>query len=772
MLTNAQIAQAKAAVNPTTNPTQPLTPEQAKASFGASTQPQNLGQRVAGDISEAGNKINQQITGQGESAGKGAIERGTGAAATAATGVGKVASEVLPKPVRDVGSAVGGAVGQGFNFLQDKLASTKLFSDIGKLEAQGHINPQNNPEFYQLKSALSTASNVGQVAGEVAGAEQVTGGLGTAAKVAKGAVKQVTKSAATVAPEQAAKTAAETAKANMMQAHDMIDKEVRNVGEKYGDVGKALNHAEVTKGSEPVKVLSSYAEGKALPSMSKGGKMNSLPAINYLRTQMKGLGKIKGDLVDTAKQGISVDDFQKTIEDKIKSSNGSQAAKDTQIADISKEMDRLRKSYPDGIPTKEMDKLKTEHANESSSYKTTGFPSRFAPDTHSMVADTARTLVEKQGGEAPIEELNKWITSHHDAIKVLEKMHGKTPHGGMFSRHVGGIAGEIAGMAGGMAIGHPFLGAMAGRGASEAINNILSSHFISNPLKRSIITSMKGENPGVIQKALDFIDSEGKAPGQPTEATSPKVEESTSPNDSKPPGKVQGAIPETSQVDESKITNPIDPKLSPEEKVTQLTALTEENQPIVKDFMRQVDDALGTQSKDNMKKPERILSKSERPEIKTEKPWFGVEHIRDAYRFKTKLNDISQIGDIGKMLKENNIQVVKQDTAKMFAPKTWGWRFAAFDLRMPNGQLVEYYASPKEFINANEDKAHVIFEKWRNESKENILANKKEYAKDVFTSRKIYSDAWDKYLKRTGQTPSEARASWDKVEASLGGTSE
>lgn len=546
MLTAAFKQQIKATPGPgQASPTQPMTPEQFQSWASPSSQQEpNLAQRVTGDVTEAGTKINKQIAGEGEFSGESPVRRGIEAGATAGNATLKTASEVIPKPIREVGKAAGNAVGQGFNFLQDKLASTKLFSDIGKLEAGGHINPKDNPEFYKLKEVLGTASAEGQVAGDIAAADQVGGGIDTAASMAKGVVKQVTKPAK-IAPEAAAKASVETSKANAMKAHDLIDKEIRNTAEKYGDVGKALNHAEVTKGTEPIKVLASYPKGEALPTMSRLGKMNSLPAINFLRKQVGSLGKIKGDLVDTAKQNISVEDFKKTIEDKIDSSYGSQAARDAQKADIAKEMERLQKSYPDGIPTKEMDKLKSEQASESSSYKTTGFPSRFAPDTHSLIAGTAKDLVEKQGGEAPIEELNKWIQTHHDAIKVLEKMHGKTPHGGMFTRHVGGIAGEIAGLAGGMAVGHPFIGAMAGRGASEVVNNLLSSHFISNPLKRSIITNMKGVKPDVIQKALDFISQEeGSSPSNPT-----GPQESLSlPNDSKPPGKVQGAIPETSAI--------------------------------------------------------------------------------------------------------------------------------------------------------------------------------------------------------------------------------
>lgn len=519
-LTQSFKQQIKAAPPPGTVPQgQPMTPEQ----FKAWAAPTSSSSNPIDTIKEAAHGGVQQVKEgfQQSNEAKNPLELVEGAAKMGA-GAFNTAFSPLAPVTKPIGTAV--------NAVADKISDIPAVQTFATSKA-GEATAR----------AAEDVGNLATIAGGVAGTK--------GAPEAKAAIEEKIPSPTKAAPKSAVAVERETAAANAEKAHTMIDAEVRNTAEKYGDVGKALNNAEVTKGTEPIKVLSSYAKGEALPTMSKLGKMNSLPAINFLRKQISGLGKIKGDLVDTADKNISVKDFQKTIEDKIDSSNGSVASKNAQKADIAKEMERYSKDYPDGIPTKEMDKLKTEQGKESSSYKTTGFPSRFEPDTHSLIANTAKGLVEKQGGEAPIEELNKWIQTHHDAIKVLEKMHGKTPHGGMFSRHVGGIAGEIAGLAGGMAVGHPFIGAMAGRGASEVVNNLLSSHFISNPLKRSIITSMKGAKPDVIQKALDFIDESDKTSPEATPGqSSQKVEEPTSPNDSKPPPKVQGAIPETSQI--------------------------------------------------------------------------------------------------------------------------------------------------------------------------------------------------------------------------------
>jgi hypothetical protein len=55
---------------------------------------------------------------------------------------------------------------------------------------------------------------------------------------------------------------------------------------------------------------------------------------------------------------------------------------------------------------------------------------------------------------------------------------------------------------------------------------------------------------------------------------------------------------------------------------------------------------------------------------------------------------------------------VKIDVRKLLMPKKWGWRFVAFDLRMENGQLCEYYLTFEKLARVMWD-THRIYEKWR-----------------------------------------------------------
>jgi len=146
------------------------------------TQPQDGGvlSRVGNVISTAGQNVQEAISGQGQYAGQSPITRGFEAAGSAAMAIPQTIAAVAPEPIREAGAFVGEQVGKGFDVLTYKIASTKLFSDIGKLEAQGFINPQDNPEFYRLKEQLQVAKSSGDVASSILSAQ------GTATTLQKG----------------------------------------------------------------------------------------------------------------------------------------------------------------------------------------------------------------------------------------------------------------------------------------------------------------------------------------------------------------------------------------------------------------------------------------------------------------------------------------------------------------------------------------------------------------------------------------------------------
>lgn len=232
----------------------------------------------------------------------------------------------------------------------------------------------------------------------------------------------------------------------------------------------------------------------------------------------------------------------------------------------------------------------------------------------------------------------------------------------------------------------------------------------------------------------------------------------------------RSVAPKAPEVDpESLVVNPIDRTASPAEKVRQLAALTEQNKPLVQKFLRELDAALGTKSGDSVKTNEKIGLKASRPAILQKKPWHDVEHIRDSYRFKTVLESLDQLPEVARRLNELGIEIVKADVDKVLRPKEFGWRIAAFDLRMPNGQLVEYYLPVKELEAAKKGGGHKFFEEAR-ELDISDPAQLAKYEEIAARSRAFYDAAWEAYLARTGGSGSASRAALDSALAALSST--
>ena len=224
---------------------------------------------------------------------------------------------------------------------------------------------------------------------------------------------------------------------------------------------------------------------------------------------------------------------------------------------------------------------------------------------------------------------------------------------------------------------------------------------------------------------------------------------------------------EEDRVDLEQIRMPIDDDLPLDQVRAQVKALTDENVPIVKDLIARIDAKFGTKSGDNIKDLSKVTQKANRPSILAKKPWHKVSHIRDSYRFKTVIDDIRDVPAIFDELLASGISLVKVDTGKLFEPKEWGWRIIAFDLRMPNGQLVEWYLPIKELEAQKKAEGHLLFEEWRNKTPEEILEQNDAYMETIRKSWNGYDQAFQSSLDRMGISREDAAASWSKAESSM-----
>jgi hypothetical protein len=243
---------------------------------------------------------------------------------------------------------------------------------------------------------------------------------------------------------------------------------------------------------------------------------------------------------------------------------------------------------------------------------------------------------------------------------------------------------------------------------------------------------------------------------------------------------------------------PLQPKqllrISVMTKIQSLQTLTDENEKLLQNFFNRVhkDDDIPLRLvntpkqvvengaiclKYNRKTVESIQQKAVRPAIILKNPHYSVEHVRDSFRFKAVVYSFSDallfVRAINRHLFPGGLSqdsVVKLDIDKMHTPKEWGWRFLAFDFRMPNGQLVENYIvfADMEHVKKNPDpKAqvcvgmgnHEIFEKWRVRDTTKLTEEEEAvYETDKRESNHRYLTAFIKVQHRTKR--SEHKAFW------------
>lgn len=218
---------------------------------------------------------------------------------------------------------------------------------------------------------------------------------------------------------------------------------------------------------------------------------------------------------------------------------------------------------------------------------------------------------------------------------------------------------------------------------------------------------------------------------------------------------------------DEELVNPIDRSMPVPEKASALRKRSEKNFPLLKGLMEKLDKLLGTRSKANLKKEETIAEKAQRPSIVAGKPWHSVEHLRDALRAKTIVSNLDQIEDAVKLAVSQGAEPVKIDTRKMFVPKEWGFRAVMIDLKLPDGQLAEWYL-PIEEVEEVKDHCHLLYEKWRDCKYSDLSDSERaEYIKDAKRSKRAYDEALAEARKRLGQSAKAWEASLTNLSASL-----
>lgn len=179
---------------------------------------------------------------------------------------------------------------------------------------------------------------------------------------------------------------------------------------------------------------------------------------------------------------------------------------------------------------------------------------------------------------------------------------------------------------------------------------------------------------------------------------------------------VSGIITEEQRVADLREIYSLDPDAS----VIELARLRRRSLPPLASLIARIQANTGLPSTANQKNLRTAIAKAQRPEIRKHKPWFKLAHLRDLLRFRTSLTTIDQFDAVLSVFADeqraNRLSIVKIDTAKLSAPKAFGWRMLATDLRLPTGMLVEHYMTFGDCIAANDAWLHKIFEKWRGDN--------------------------------------------------------
>ena len=214
---------------------------------------------------------------------------------------------------------------------------------------------------------------------------------------------------------------------------------------------------------------------------------------------------------------------------------------------------------------------------------------------------------------------------------------------------------------------------------------------------------------------------------------------------------------------------PYGPGVSDQAKLDALIALSHQSDEFMRPILSKIDSLFHVRSFVDFKKPEKILEKAHRPSILARKPWYGIEHISDAYRFTTVIKTIEHIPQIFKQLYEQGIEALVVSTKTLAGPTVFGYRGINLDLRLPNDQVVEHQLNYPHIQEAKEGEGHRIYNKWRTYTEADIKGTERypEYLDDIRKSNELYEAAFSADLAALDLDRHQFLAALRKAEESL-----
>ena len=365
----------------------------------------NFGQRVSSDISTAGQNVESAIAGEGQYAGQSSVRRGVEATASAFNTIPQVASEVLPKPARDVVGAVGQGASNIINWLGDKLGSTQVAQDF----------VQQHPDAAKfLEEATGTLSAGGQIAGDILTADQVAkaGNKGVEA-TGKGidAVQNKLSSMAETSAEKA-QTGAEKAAGQITQ----------------GKISQAKTSAKVLANpaldTTGVKTYNDLSDSLQAHINNLKAAVDTEYEKNPMPIKLEDLSQNLKSGETTAQANYVKDALGQLKELYTKTNDPLSAAK---IEDLT------TKAINEGLTPKEINDLSRQYGNEfgDKAFSKTGDPltsvnAQNFENTRSGIKDTARNLLQDDTAKSLDKNMSDAIQTKQLVDKVAEKVNALT----------------------------------------------------------------------------------------------------------------------------------------------------------------------------------------------------------------------------------------------------------------------------------------------------------------------------------------------------------
>jgi len=396
--------------------------------------------------------------------------------------------------------------------LKQIKANRDAGKDTTRLE-EAYNNIAGHTQETDLKDILPTLnkSNFEAVLEAVGvGAMALSGGTlapaGNAAKAATNAATTVGTSVAKSTTEKLGKIGIPglSKPATHEKAVATFTSELQKTTDKYV-AARRLVEANRQKGVDPFAPIAQKDIVEAITQL-KNGQIDTREAVDILEAHNSSFATLRNDITFFADEPVPFKDYRQFMMDTIEARNLTKTAEATMKEKAAAVLDKWATTYGDNIPLVEIEKLKSEQGALSKSFKMTD---KFSYDLHGIFERGSKDFVDSYMAQNPLhQELNKAMQQNFSAIELLKSLDGKTPHGGRFTKILGQTAGTTAGAIAGAStggLGGALAGSLAGRLSATAIDDILGSNLISNPMKRRLIMQMTKKDPAVMEKAAQWI---------------------------------------------------------------------------------------------------------------------------------------------------------------------------------------------------------------------------------------------------------------------------